>query len=710
MTEAVRRPAAERGRAVGRIVVDGRADRRSSRATRWRSRSCAAGEVPGRGGTLCLAGDCGNCLAEVDGIALRPDVPDRGAAGLRVSRGIRPGRTRHSRGGRHGPDRGAAAGRRSSSTTSRSTSRSSAAGRRGRRPRPRTPNVPARRSASSTPSAGDEVVAIYAGPTIVVRTPDGMLHVQPHEIVVATGAAEIHPVCPGQPASPGSVTARAAERLHAAGVDLGGGRRRTPPSGVACRSTAPGPLRGRRRGPRAAPSSPRTRRPASRRPRPADTVVVGLGLAPRDVLARMAGDGPGHASSATRPTTQPLPPPPTEGVVCGCMGTTVADLDGRLGPRLHRARAPQALRAWPCLGTCQGGACLPHVRSWIAARTGDVPEPFTARARRPARSPRRGRRRHHDRRLPADAAPRRAPRRSAPGWTGSAAGGGRGTTATPSPSTGRSARASRSATSSTLGKLVVVGPDVVELLERLYPCHVADIKPGRSRYALLLNERGHVMDDGMILRDSETRFVLSFTSRRRGQRRDVDPRLDRRLGPPRPRPRPDDVARRDQRHGAARRRRCCAALGLADPPRFLGHVRADVAGVPCHVMRLSFTGEAAFELHHPVDRSVELWRALIDLRRGPRHPAARAPGAVRAAAREGPRHRRHGHRARHDAAPARDGLGGPDGEAAVHRPGVARADREARRTTAAGSGFTMDGAGAGRGLADLVRAARSSAT
>jgi sarcosine oxidase subunit alpha len=53
-------------------------------------------------------------------------------------------------------------------------------------------------------------------------------------------------------------------------------------------------------------------------------------------------------------------------------------------------------------------------------------------------------------------------------------------------------------------------------------------------------------------------------------------------------------------------------LGLADPPRFLGHVRADIAGVPCHVMRLSFTGEAAFELHHPVDRSVELWRALME--------------------------------------------------------------------------------------------------
>jgi sarcosine oxidase subunit alpha len=52
-------------------------------------------------------------------------------------------------------------------------------------------------------------------------------------------------------------------------------------------------------------------------------------------------------------------------------------------------------------------------------------------------------------------------------------------------------------------------------------------------------------------------------------------------------------------------------VGLAEPPRFLSHVRADIANVPCHVMRLSFTGEAAFELHHPIDRSVELWRALL---------------------------------------------------------------------------------------------------
>jgi sarcosine oxidase subunit alpha len=164
---------------------------------------------------------------------------------------------------------------------------------------------------------------------------------------------------------------------------------------------------------------------------------------------------------------------------------------------------------------------------------------------------------------------------------------------------------------STLGKLVVSGPDVVEALERIYPCHVADIRSGRSRYALLLNERGHVMDDGMILRESETRFALTFTS---GGAANAEMWLR------------DWIDTWGLRVHVLDRTMSLAAinvtgpfagellrrLGLQDPPRFLGHAHVEVAGVPCHAMRLSFTGEAAWELHHPIDRSVELWRALMD--------------------------------------------------------------------------------------------------
>ena len=45
--------------------------------------------------------------------------------------------------------------------------------------------------------AGEEVVAIYAGPLIVVRTEHGMLHVHPREIVVATGPPRSIRWCPG---------------------------------------------------------------------------------------------------------------------------------------------------------------------------------------------------------------------------------------------------------------------------------------------------------------------------------------------------------------------------------------------------------------------------------------------------------------------------------------------------------------------------------
>src|SRR3954452_3359565 len=45
-----------------------------------------AGAVPGRGGTLCLAGDCGNCLAIVDGVAFVRTCQVRARPGLVVVR------------------------------------------------------------------------------------------------------------------------------------------------------------------------------------------------------------------------------------------------------------------------------------------------------------------------------------------------------------------------------------------------------------------------------------------------------------------------------------------------------------------------------------------------------------------------------------------------------------------------------------------------
>jgi sarcosine oxidase subunit alpha len=171
---------------------------------------------------------------------------------------------------------------------------------------------------------------------------------------------------------------------------------------------------------------------------------------------------------------------------------------------------------------------------------------------------------------------------------------------------------------STLGKMIVTGPDVVEALERLYPTTIHDIRPGRSRYVLLLNERGHVIDDGMVLReptdDGTDRFVLTFTSGgasfAEAWIRDWIETWNLRV----------HVLDRTLALGAINVTGPLAGellrrAGVADPPQFLQHAHTDVAGVACHVMRLSFTGEASFELHHPRVHSVELWRELMRLGR-----------------------------------------------------------------------------------------------
>ena len=143
----------------GRIVVDGRPIERAGRLRR-RRRSLRAGEPPGRGGTLCLAGDCGNCLAS--STAWRTSGRARaGARRARSSSAIRSDcATRHCR--------------RPDDATRPPRSRSTPRGRRrvvGRSAPPGRGAVDAARCiVLDAARAGDEVVAIYAGPTVVART------------------------------------------------------------------------------------------------------------------------------------------------------------------------------------------------------------------------------------------------------------------------------------------------------------------------------------------------------------------------------------------------------------------------------------------------------------------------------------------------------------------------------------------------------------
>ncbi|MGQ0602726.1 MAG: 2Fe-2S iron-sulfur cluster-binding protein [Anaerolineales bacterium] len=564
-----------------------------------------AGQHPTSGGCLCLGGDCPHCLATVDGIAYTRTCQVKARPGLIVERHPQAGEPPLPTAPLHNVEVEARNLHCDLAVIGQGKSGRAAADKaRGAGKRVITLDV----------NDGQEVIGIYLGPLVVARTAGGMLHIHAHEVIVATGAAELQPVAPGNDLR-GLVTARAASKLAAAGVDLGrvvaiG----APPVGVNAEVAEGSAVRFEGAG-RVEAAVVRDAVGVERR-LPCDTVSIGLGAHPRDTLLRI-GNGLNVRAVGKAALEPHIPPCPLAGTVCHCSGVSVADLDAAWERGFHEMELiKRATLAGT--GTCQGATCLPYLRSFLADRGAELQAPFTARpVTRQLTLGEASAGAHHSAtpRTALDAEHRRLGARMdrVGGWWRPWTYG----------NFLEEYWAVREAVSlgdvSTLGKMLVSGPEALELLERLYPTQVATIKPGRSRYVLLLNERGYVLDDGLISRDSQTRFAearfaLTFTSggasfaemwvRDWAETWGLDVRLLNQTmslgainvtGP--------------LTHELLRR------AGFTQPLQYMQHTQAEVAGVPCRVYRLSFTGEISYELHHPSEHSAALWRTLMELGR-----------------------------------------------------------------------------------------------
>jgi sarcosine oxidase subunit alpha len=166
---------------------------------------------------------------------------------------------------------------------------------------------------------------------------------------------------------------------------------------------------------------------------------------------------------------------------------------------------------------------------------------------------------------------------------------------------------------STLGKLVVRGPEAAAFLERIYPNRFADLKPGRIRYAVLGTDGGRIMDDGTVARiDDETFYVTTTSTGAEGviewfEWWNAIWKLDLEIV---------DVT------GAL------AAVNLAGPQardllaplteidlapdafKYLDAKQGRVAGVPALLLRIGFVGELGYELHFPSPHGETVWDAI----------------------------------------------------------------------------------------------------
>ncbi len=170
---------------------------------------------------------------------------------------------------------------------------------------------------------------------------------------------------------------------------------------------------------------------------------------------------------------------------------------------------------------------------------------------------------------------------------------------------------------STLGKIDVQGPDAAEFLNRVYVNGFAKLPIGKARYGVMLNDDATVLDDGTTARFGETRYFMTTTT---GQAAEVMSWLEFLLQTAWTDLRVQVVSVTDAFAGmSVAGPRARAALELTFPDLDLsaaalphmGVREVEVDGVPLRLLRLSFSGELAYELYVPADRGIALWERLL---------------------------------------------------------------------------------------------------
>jgi len=170
---------------------------------------------------------------------------------------------------------------------------------------------------------------------------------------------------------------------------------------------------------------------------------------------------------------------------------------------------------------------------------------------------------------------------------------------------------------STLGKIKLAGPDVPELLSRLYTNKWRKLPIGKVRYGLMCNEEGIVNDDGVTAHLNEDEYYMTVTT---GGADSIADGIRWWL-----------QSGWDLRVHVVNLTSACAAVNVAGPNSreliarlsddldlsneafpFMGARRCRLADVDALLLRIGFTGELGYEIHVPAGYAEPLWARLLE--------------------------------------------------------------------------------------------------
>jgi len=169
---------------------------------------------------------------------------------------------------------------------------------------------------------------------------------------------------------------------------------------------------------------------------------------------------------------------------------------------------------------------------------------------------------------------------------------------------------------STLGKIIVKGPDAPKFMDMLYTNVMSTLAPGKCRYGLMCSENGFLMDDGVVVRLDEETFLCHTTS---GGAEHVHAHMEDWL----------QCEWWDWKVFTANVTEQWAQVAVVGPNArkvldklgadvdlsaealpFMAMAEGKVGGFDARVFRISFSGELSYEIAVPASRGRAFWEAL----------------------------------------------------------------------------------------------------
>jgi sarcosine oxidase subunit alpha len=163
----------------------------------------------------------------------------------------------------------------------------------------------------------------------------------------------------------------------------------------------------------------------------------------------------------------------------------------------------------------------------------------------------------------------------------------------------------------TLGKLEIRGPQAAEFLERIYISKYANLKVGMTRYAVMCDESGVIIDDGVVARLGDQHFYFTTTTSgaaliyRELSRWNTLWKMDCGIV---------NLTGAMTAMNLAGPKAKAALTGLTDVDLgmpYLAVREGTVAGVFARLMRVGFVGEWGIEIHVAAEHGAVVWDALL---------------------------------------------------------------------------------------------------